>query len=126
MKARRVIMWILLVLAAGQFICVGAAKSAGVEAMMKGFRELNYTDGFGRFIGVCELLGGIGLLLSRTRLWAALGLMIIMVGAVGSHLGAGQAPDTTVPAAVSFFMLLGILALDDSFKLVLNPKTKET
>lgn len=50
-----------------------------------------YSAGFMRLIGGLELLGGIGLLIPQTRKLAALGLVGLMIGAIGSHI---RAPET--------------------------------
>ena len=44
--------------------------------------------GFMKLVGALELAGGVGLLLPRTRKLAALGLVGLMIGAVGTHIRA--------------------------------------
>jgi hypothetical protein len=69
------------------------------------------------FIGVCEVLGGIGLILpAMTRVWpkltplAAGGLALTMILAAGFHLTRGEyalVPANLVLAAVSAFIAVG-------------------
>ena len=85
MQARNIIAWILQVLLAVLFIKSGFSKLSGLEGTMKMFGSMGMPGWFGGFIGAAELLGGIGLLIPRTVRLAALGLSIIMIGAVVMH-----------------------------------------
>jgi hypothetical protein len=65
----------------------------------EGFIRYGYTDGFRMFIGTCEFLGGIALLIPRLAFWAGCGLFIIMLGALyttrtarRTNLGRGDRP----------------------------------
>ena len=76
------------------------------------FGSLGLPGWFGGFIGGAELLGGIGLLIPRLVRPAALGLIVIMLGAVFMH--ATKIPDglaNGVPALVSLALLVMLLAL---------------
>lgn len=63
----------------------GSRKLTGLGNTMAMFGKLELPGWFGGFIGVAEVLGGIGLLVPRTVRTAALGLSIIMLGAVFMH-----------------------------------------
>jgi uncharacterized membrane protein len=52
------------------------------------------------FIGVCELSGAIGLWIPRLSFWAAAGLIVIMIGAVYTHLSNAEAPFGPLVAAL--------------------------
>ncbi|MCA9552557.1 MAG: DoxX family protein [Myxococcales bacterium] len=65
-------------------------------------------------IGAVEALGGLGLILpSVTRIMpkltplAALGLVIVMVGAMGTHVALGEYPEVTAPLV--FAVLCGFV-----------------
>jgi putative oxidoreductase len=58
---------------------------------VEGFLKYGYTDGFRLFIGTCEFLGGMALLIPRLAFWAGCGLFIIMLGALYTHLSHGEA-----------------------------------
>lgn len=94
MKTRNIIAWILQVLLAVMFIKAGFGKLSGLEGTMKMFSGMGMPGWFGGFIGAAELLGGIGLLIPRTVRLAALGLIVIMVGAVFMHA-------TKIPGGIS-------------------------
>src|SRR5260370_31180205 len=81
------LLWVIQVLLAVLFLFSGVSKFVmPVEVMMK---QSPFPLWFLRFIGVCEILGAIGLIvpgLTRIRTGltplAAVGLVIIMIGAV--------------------------------------------
>lgn len=64
------------------FLMAGVGKLAGGEQTVQQFRNWGYSDGFRILIGLLEVLGGVGLLIPRIAAPSALGLMVIMVGAV--------------------------------------------
>lgn len=82
------VLWIVQVLLALLFLFAGGVKLLlPIEPMLKQTPML--SGGFLRFVGVCEVLGGLGLVLPgllriRTGLTplAAVGLIGIMIGAV--------------------------------------------
>lgn len=66
---------------------MGAAlKLSGNEVALQSFVDLGLPDWFGTFIGVCELLGAIGLWLRPTSRLAAMGISVIMLGAIYYHV----------------------------------------
>jgi uncharacterized membrane protein YphA (DoxX/SURF4 family) len=94
-KGLSVVLWILQGLLAALFLFSGAMKFImPVEQMTKG---TSLTGGFIHFIGVCEILGGIGLIVpALLRILpvltpiAACGLVIIMAGATYLSLPMGK------------------------------------
>lgn len=81
-------LWILQILVALIFLFAGGVKLVGpLDQFLKGMPSW-LTPGFLRFVGVCEVAGGLGLILPRllrikpglTPL-AAVGLIGIMIGA---------------------------------------------
>jgi len=63
----------------------GIAKLLGVPYVHSSFAKLGLPGWFGYFIGVCEVLGCIALLIRPLSAMAAVGLGIIMVGATYYH-----------------------------------------
>ena len=111
-SVRNIIAWILQVLLALFFIKAGFDKLKGLEGTMKMFGGLGFPGWFGGFIGAAELLGGIGLLIPRTVRLAALGLIVIMIGAVAVHafkIPGGLA--NGVPAIVALVLLVVVYLL---------------
>lgn len=91
-----VALWIIQVLLALLFLFAGAMKFIiPVEEMTKQM-PVPLSGLFLHFIGVCEILGGLGLVLPmllRFKPWltpiAAVGLAIIILGAIGFSLMLG-------------------------------------
>jgi uncharacterized membrane protein len=64
------------------------------------------------FTGVCELAGGVGILLPWTRLAAAIALTVFLIAVFPANAYASRHPDKFGRAAVPFWpRLLGQLAL---------------
>ncbi|MET4076196.1 DoxX family protein [Hymenobacter sp. UYCo722] len=111
-SVRNIIAWILQALLAASFVYGGSQKLLNLDGTMAMFGQLGLPGWFGGFIGVAELLGGIGLLVPRTVRPAAMGLIIIMIGAVFMHatkIPGGLA--NGVPAIVSLVLLVVVLVL---------------
>ncbi len=77
--------WIAIVLVAAYVGAGGIAKLAGVPYVHSSFPKLGLPPWFGYFIGVCEILGPIGLFIRPLSALAAVGIGIIMVGATYYH-----------------------------------------
>lgn len=98
-------LWTVQVLLALVFLFAGGSKLVLPAEMLKG--PVNFPELFIRFIGVCEFLGGIGLILPtalRIKAYltplAAAGLVIIMIGATVTTLIGGMGAGAIVPAVV--------------------------
>lgn len=68
------------------FLASGGAKLAGLEFEIVAFQRWGYPLWFMYFIGVVEVAGGIGLLLSRLSALAGAGLAAMMIGAMATHV----------------------------------------
>jgi len=102
-------LWTVQGLLAAMFLFAGGMKWAMPIAMLEAQSHL--PGAFVRFIGVCEVLGALGLILPglfrvRTDLTflAAVGLVLIMTGATTITIGQGQILPATGP------LVLGLLA----------------
>ena len=105
--ALNIVLWVLQVLLGLLFVWAGGMKLVMTLEQMAG--PVPLPGWFLRFIGVVELLGGIGLILpgllrirpGLTPL-AAAGLVIVMIGAVGITLaGGGKTAGMAVIPAVT-------------------------
>ena len=98
-------LWIVQVLLAALFLFAGGMKLVmPVEDMVK---QSGMPGAFLRFIGVVEVLGGLGLVLPgllriRTGLapLAAAGLVIVMIGATVLTIAGGDAKLAVIPLGV--------------------------
>lgn len=78
--------WIAMGLVTLVMLMGGSAKLTGNPMALQSFADLGLPGWFGTFIGVCEVAGAIGLWLRRTSMLAAIGIALIMVGAVYYHI----------------------------------------
>ncbi|HEV8553547.1 MAG TPA: DoxX family protein [Casimicrobiaceae bacterium] len=85
MTRRNYPLWIAIALVILYVGAAGIAKLAGVPYVHSSFPKLGLPAWFGYFIGACEVLGAIALLIRPLRALAALGIAIIMVGATYYH-----------------------------------------
>ena len=99
-------LWTVQVLLALLFVFAGVMKLVAPPEMLKG-PGIEFPLLFLRFIGLCELAGGLGLVLPgllrlRTGLTplAAAGLAIIMLGATATTLIGGLGAAALTPAVV--------------------------
>ncbi|HET9506286.1 MAG TPA: DoxX family protein [Hymenobacter sp.] len=105
-STRNIIAWILQILLAVAFIASGGNKLLHLADTVKGFGGMGFPSWFAYFIAGAEVLGGIGLLVPRFTRLAALGLMLIMIGAAYVH--ATKIPGGLLPNG---FPALGLLVL---------------
>jgi uncharacterized membrane protein YphA (DoxX/SURF4 family) len=76
-----ILAWILTVFLAIVFFYAGGIKLAGVRAMVQEFAQIGIGQWFRYFTGILEVGGAIGLFVPKYRLWAALLIALVMVGA---------------------------------------------
>jgi uncharacterized membrane protein YphA (DoxX/SURF4 family) len=81
-------MWGTSVYLGNIFLIATVGKIQNFTNMSAFFSDSGYVLSFLYFIMTAETLGGIGILMHyklRTGTWAALGLMLIMIGAAVTH-----------------------------------------
>lgn len=108
-STRNIIAWVLQVLLGLAFIASGFNKLRDLTATTGMFSSMGLPTVLVYVVGGAELLGGIGLLIPRLTRLAAMGLIIVMIGAVFMHatkIPGGLAGG--VPAIV-LLLLLGVL-----------------
>ncbi|MFO7564267.1 MAG: DoxX family protein [Enhygromyxa sp.] len=106
-RIRRIVnasLWLAALISASVFLVAGIAKLAG--RMDPQFEAWGFDGRIALVIGVLELVGAIGLLLPRTAGWSALGLSVLMIGAIGTHVANADPIAALLPAGI-----LGLLAL---------------
>ena len=109
------VLWIVQVLLMALFLFAGGSKFAMSAEAMTSQMTVKLPVEFIRFIGACEILGAIGLILpSLLRIkpgltpLAAAGLMIITIGATVVTLMGGQYNQIALPLATA--VLSGFVA----------------
>jgi len=85
-KIHKVCYYVLLTLISVLFLFSGYTKVSGNAMAIAGFQMAHLPVWFMYFIGVCEILGAIGLWFGgkcrKLQAWAAYGLLIILAGAI--------------------------------------------
>ena len=96
---RKIAVWAGAIFLAVAFVAVGASKLGGASAMRWTERVAGwgYPANAQYFIGVLEILGGIGVLIPRWRLTASLTLAALMLGALCTHLVHAEFPRVIPP-----------------------------
>lgn len=111
-----VILWILQILLAILFVIAGVPKLILPASMLKppSPEAIEFPVLFLRFIGVCEVLGGLGLVLPAVFKkyqnlipLAAAGLLIIMIGATVTTVMSGGGVMALIPFV--FVLLLAFV-----------------
>lgn len=108
-SVRNIVAWVLQILLAIVFIKSGFGKLSDVAGTSKMFGSLGLPPFMAYVIGGAELLGGIGLLLPQTVRPAAIGLILVMLGALFMH--ATKIPGGISNGAFAGALLLGLIAV---------------
>jgi hypothetical protein len=111
MKAKKIIFYSVLSLISLGFLFAGGGKAFAIPEAIQQNKTLHLEVWFIRTIGFLELFGVVGLWLSKFRTYAVICLMVIMIGAIGCHIGAAQ-PQNVVPATVFFAFLVLVVVFD--------------
>ncbi len=118
-----IVLWVLQVLLGLAFLAAGTMKAT--QPLDRLSKQMDWVavvpPALTRFIGVSEILGGIGLILPAVTgiaTWltpvAAAGLALVMLLGAGFHLRRGDPPAKAVPSSVLFVLVL-IVAVGRGF-----------
>ncbi len=107
--AKRVAVWIPVLLLAFIFIPQGLAKFSDTSGWAKAFRFWRYPDWFRVAIGVIEL-SAVGLLLwPRSAIVGATFIIVVMLGGMGTHIvkeGGRNITSEIVPLVLATIVLV--------------------
>ena len=107
------LIWIIQSLMSVLFVFHGIAMFNPPAAVQESVvKKMGYSLAFLKILGTLEVLGGLGLILpTLTGIMpvlsplAALGLVIIMIGAVGSHARHGEGKQTFATTVVTLLVV---------------------
>ena len=108
-KVKKVIAWGLQIFLAVAYLLAASGKLLSRSQVIEMFSAWGFPDRFYFVIGVFEIFGAIGLLIPRTSSYAATGLIILMIGAVLTHLVNGEGWQALRP--IVFILLLAVVLL---------------
>jgi uncharacterized membrane protein YphA (DoxX/SURF4 family) len=100
--------WVVCALMCALYLMTGYMKVTSNPQAVAAFHNYDYSDGFRMFIGTCELLGAVALLIPPLAFWSASGLFIIMLGAAHAHLTHNEA--SHLPVVIALLALLPFVA----------------
>jgi len=103
-KGKTIALWIIQIMVAGLFIMMGMGKLTGDPEVVANFTRWGMPDKMYLVIGFFEVLGAVGLLIPRLAGLAAVGLILIMGGAVFTHLTHHEMGMAIVPLMVLIFL----------------------
>jgi hypothetical protein len=123
----RITLWAVSITIANSFLVATLGKSQNISYMIGFFKQSGYAVWFLYFIMAAESLCALGILLHfklRTGIYATMGLMLIMLGAIYTHLH-NRDPFSDSYAAISELISLMLILLIYYFER-LTPKSPET
>lgn len=121
-EIRLLLMWASVVWVAYTFLYAGLPKIFDYGTMIERMQGRGFGREWSMFIGICEVLGGIAILIPPLRSTALILLFPFAVGALTVHLAAGE-PMLRYYKALSISVLIPIaLLLDPYFKIILYIK----
>jgi len=106
MRVRRSAVWVCAVFLAATFIAIGMSKLWGGAAIRWSgrFEHWGYPPHAQYVVGVLEIIGGVAMLIPRWRQVGAAILVVLMIGALCTHLLHGEFSRVVPP------LVLGVLA----------------
>ena len=103
-----VALWVLAALVAVIFLGAGISKLIGEPAQIALFDDIGAGQGLRYVVGALELSGAVGVLVPQLRTLAAIGLTLLMIGAVITNVAV---IDENPITALAFGLLAALLAV---------------
>ena len=121
-RKKNTTLWIVAGLAALAFLGAGLPKLAGFQEFVNNFQRWGYPGWFVYLVGAVEVAGAILLLVPRTVTLASLLLGGDMLGALFTHVKAGEWPALAGP--VVLLVLLAVAGWGRREELFLLPRSQ--
>jgi uncharacterized membrane protein YphA (DoxX/SURF4 family) len=99
-KGKNIALWVISAVMALMFAGSGIGKMTQNPEMVANFAKWGHGPGFLIFIGAAEAAGGVGLLIPPLCTLAATGLIVIMGGAVFTHLTNNDLSHAPIPMVI--------------------------
>lgn len=91
------------------FLGAGVSKLSGMEMHADNFAAWGYPAFFMFVVGAVEAFAAILIAIPRTRFFGALDLVVVMLGAIGTHVMAGEV--AMLPGPVLLLALASVVAV---------------
>ena len=82
------------------FIASGSAKLFGLDFELQAFERWGYPLWFMYLTGLLEVVGGLAIAANILRKFAALGVTVLMIGAIGTHVLHQEWPMLAVASSI--------------------------
>lgn len=105
-KKKSILMVILNYILTTAFVLAGAAKIFKAKPMVDQFKEFGLPVSMTILIGILEVLGAAGLHFPSLSLYAAIGLLLLMFGAIANHLKVKHPISKVAPSGILLILLL--------------------
>jgi putative oxidoreductase len=105
-----VVLWVFALFLAWVFIRQGVAKFSDSSGWARAFRFWHFPVWFRVLIGVAETTAALLLLTKRTALAGAVIIMVVMLGAMGTHIywgRPGQVTSEVLPLFLATMVAIG-------------------
>ena len=108
----RTALWACAIFLAVAFVFAGFLKLEGPSALRwsERFVHWGYPRNAHSVVGVLEILGGLGVLIPKWRRAAAATLVVLMIGALGTHALHGEFPRLVPPLVLGGLAFLMYVA----------------
>lgn len=103
-KGKLVISWVFRILLSIGFLLASVGKLTSNVGVLEMFENWGYPDRFHLFIGVIELILAILILIPKTLKIAIIGITLILIGALFTHLI--NDPISEIIRPIIFFIFL--------------------
>lgn len=116
-RAQQITLRVLTIFLFVWMLVIGIFKLIGTNPdLLDTFSKMNMMS-IMRWAGVFEILGGIGVLLSKFRTYAALGLLSMFIGAFAAHVASQTLLPMGPMSLLAAFMAMCIIKLDGKVKI---------
>ena len=105
-----VLLWVFALFLAWVFVRQGVAKFSDTSGWAKAFRTWHFPVWFRIFIGTAETAAALLLLTRRTAFVGAMIIIVVMLGAMGTHIWwgrPGQVTSEILPLVLATIVALG-------------------
>ncbi len=93
-------------------LVIGVFKLIGTDpALVATFKAMHYQS-IMPVVGLIEIAGGVGLLISRLRIWAAIGLFLLFFAGFVSHLASATYLPMAPLSAIAMLMAACVIRFD--------------
>ncbi len=107
--------WLFSALLGLSFLAAGWPKIMPSDSMINRFENWGYSEGFTILIGVLEFLAGAVVLIPRTATYGAVLIVVLMVGAIYTHISTQIGSPLFALVYLVMAMALSVMRYPDAY-----------